>query len=294
MEAEIDRFIRYLAIECGRSDAYQLSVHQTLEILRGWSAARKLGFADIGVEELSEFLAARRKAGIAASSQRVQLIHLRIFFRWLAACELIVMDPAEPLLPPKPVRRLPETLGAVHLEHLLASVDTGPFLGLRDLAILETFYSCGLRLMELCGLQLEWIDFEGGFIRITGKGGKTRLVRIGTVALEALQAYLLDERPRLVNSKTGSQVFLSVRGGALSPDRVRQIVKARAREAGIESRMYPHLLRHSFATHLLQGGADLRVIQELLGHADLSTTQVYTHVDAFRLKAAHAKFHPRG
>ena len=138
------------------------------------------------------------------------------------------------------------------------------------------------------------IDFDDGFLRVTGKGNKTRVVRVGNKALEAMADYLANERPSLVRKRTSSHLFLSVRGGPLSPDRVRQIVKERAKMAGIEQNIYPHLLRHSFATHLLEGGADLRVIQELLGHADISTTQIYTHVDRQRLKSMHKRFHPRG
>jgi integrase/recombinase XerD len=138
------------------------------------------------------------------------------------------------------------------------------------------------------------MDLDEGFARITGKGNKTRVARVGGKAREALADYLSNERPELVTRRTSSHVFLSIRGGPLSPDRVRQIVKERAKLAGIDQKIYPHLLRHSFATHLLEGGADLRVIQELLGHADISTTQIYTHVDRQRLKAVHKKFHPRG
>ena len=137
------------------------------------------------------------------------------------------------------------------------------------------------------------MDFDEGFLRVTGKGNKTRIVRVGTKACEALLDYLKNARPALVSKRSSSHIFLSVRGGSLSPDRVRQIVKRRAALAGIAHNVYPHLLRHSFATHLLEGGADLRVIQELLGHADISTTQIYTHVDRQRLKAVHRQFHPR-
>jgi integrase/recombinase XerD len=177
---------------------------------------------------------------------------------------------------------------------LLDSIDRAIRLGRRDRAILELFYSSGLRLSELCKLRLEMIDFDEGFVRITGKGNKTRVVRVGTKAREAVTDYLTNERPDLVSKKTSSHVFLSVRGTLISPDRVRQIVKERAKLAGIDQNVYPHLLRHSFATHLLEGGADLRVIQELLGHADISTTQIYTHVDRQRLKSIHKRFHPRG
>ncbi|MFT6499080.1 MAG: integrase/recombinase XerD, partial [Akkermansiaceae bacterium] len=180
------------------------------------------------------------------------------------------------------------------VENLLGSIDSEKKLGKRDLALLELFYASGLRLSEICGARLEYFDQEDHFLRITGKGNKTRLVPVGGRALKALDNYLTGERSNLVTKKTSSHIFLSVRGGPLSPDRVRQIVKDRAQQAGIEQNIYPHLLRHCFATHLLENGADLRVIQELLGHADIATTQIYTHVDQKRLKAVHKNFHPRG
>jgi integrase/recombinase XerD len=221
-------------------------------------------------------------------------VHLKVFFRWLVGKEKLEMDPAEPLLAPRPNQSLPETLHATELTKLLESIDPSVLLGRRDLAILELFYSSGLRLSELCKARLEMMDFEGGFLRVIGKGDKTRIVRVGHKAREAIGDYLRNERPKLVTHKTSSHIFISVRGTALSPERVREIVKERAKLAGIDQNVYPHLLRHSFATHLLEGGADLRVIQELLGHADISTTQVYTHVDRQRLKAVHKQFHPRG
>jgi integrase/recombinase XerD len=159
--------------------------------------------------------------------------------------------------------------------------------------MLELFYASGLRLAEICSVRLETLDLDDGFLRVTGKGKKTRLVPVGGRARAAIADYHANERPKLVKRRTSSQIFLSVRGGPLSPDRVRQIVKQRAKLAGIEQNIYPHLLRHSFATHLLQNGADLRVIQELLGHADIATTQIYTHVDDQRLKRVHQQFHPR-
>jgi len=181
------------------------------------------------------------------------------------------------------------------VRHLLDSIDTGTALGARDLAILETFYSSGLRLSELAQLRLEHIDQDERMMRITGKGNKTRLVPLGTQAHKAIQYYLRQSRPTLVKSgKTSSHLFLSVRGGPLSPERIRAIVKQHASAAGIEQNLYPHLLRHSFATHLLENGADLRIIQELLGHADIATTQVYTHVEQATLKKVHQNFHPRG
>jgi integrase/recombinase XerD len=292
IQAEIDAFIRFLATERGLSAAYQLSVRQTLEALERWMGGRQL--ADLGTDELAGFLSDRRTEGLCAASLRLTTVHLKVFFRWLTAAGRLVMDPAEPLLAPRVEFSLPETLHAAEVGRLLESIDPARPLGRRDRAILELFYSSGLRLSELCGARLEALDGEERFLRVTGKGNKTRVVRVGVKAMEALGDYLGNERPSLVGKRTRSHIFLSVRGTALSPERVRQIVKERAAMAGIDQNVYPHLLRHSFATHLLEGGADLRVIQELLGHADISTTQVYTHVDRERLKAVHKQFHPRG
>jgi integrase/recombinase XerD len=293
MEAESDAMIRYLATERGLSEAYQLSVRQTLDALAKWLMKRGGTLREVGTEELAEFLGQRKREGLNAASLRITTVHLKVFFRWLAATGRLVMDPAEPLLSPQAEQSLPETLHAAEVRKLLESIDPTQPLGRRDLAILELFYAAGLRLSELCKARLELLDSDGGFLRITGKGNKTRIVRVGSKALEAVASYLQNERPTLVSKRTSSHIFLSVRGTALSPDRVRQIVKERAAQAGIEQNIYPHLLRHSFATHLLEGGADLRVIQELLGHADIATTQIYTHVDRQRLKSVHRQFHPR-
>ena len=294
MEQASDALIRFLATERGLSTAYQLSVRQTLDALAGWLRQQGLPLRDVGTDELTQFLSQRKREGLNAASLRITTVHLKVFFRWLAGHGRLEMDPAEPLIAPRADFTLPETLHAAEVFTLLESIDPAQPLGRRDLAILEMFYASGLRLSELCKARLEMMDFDEGFLRVTGKGNKTRLVRVGSKALEALQDYLKNARPALLTKRSSSHIFLSVRGTALSPDRVRQIVKERAALAGIEQNVYPHLLRHSFATHLLEGGADLRVIQELLGHADISTTQVYTHVDRQRLKAVHHKFHPRG
>jgi integrase/recombinase XerD len=294
VEQETDAFILYLATERGLSAAYQLSVRQTLDALAGWLGKKNIALADVGTDELTAFLGARKDAGLIASSLRITTVHLKVFFRWLAARGKLAMDPAEPLLSPRPEQTLPETLHGTEVARLLDSIDTTRFLGKRDRAMLELFYASGLRLSELCSARLENLDRDEHFIRVTGKGNKTRIVPVGRTAEETLDQYLAGERKELVKKRSGSHIFLSVRGGKLSPDRVRQVVKERAAMAGIDQNVYPHLLRHSFATHLLEGGADLRVIQELLGHADISTTQIYTHVDGARLKAVHKRFHPRG
>lgn len=294
MEKAIERFIMFLATERGLSPAYQLSVRQTLDRLASWANTRSHQLADLGTQELANFLTSLKTSGLAPASVRIAVVHLKIFFRYLAARNQLPSDPAEPLLAPRTSGSLPETLNEAQVARLLESIPQATPLDLRDRAILELFYASGLRLAELCGARLEHLDLEEKFIRVTGKGSKTRVVPVGNRAVEAIGQYLASARATLVTRRTSSHIFLSVRGGPLSPDRVRQIVKQRAAAAGIDTTIYPHLLRHSFATHLLQNGADLRVIQELLGHADISTTQTYTHVDQKRLKSIHKSFHPRG
>ena len=294
MNSHIDGFLRFLATERGLSEAYQLSVSQTLTSLHDSLKRKNLVLTEVGTAELAEFLGERKSEGLGAASLRLTTVHLKIFFRWLLSKKIIPMDPAEPLVSAKADRKLPATLSPAAVEGWLESIPSDELLGRRDKAILELFYSAGLRLAELCAARLEWMDFEEGFLRVTGKGNKTRMVRVGKKALAAMGDYLENERAKLVKRNTSSHIFIGIRGAALTPERIRQIVKKRAVLAGIDTTVYPHLLRHSFATHLLEGGADLRVIQELLGHADISTTQIYTHVEMKGLKDTHRKFHPRG
>ncbi|MFD2257776.1 tyrosine recombinase [Luteolibacter algae] len=294
METQIDEFLRFLAVERGLSKTYQLSVGQTLTGLRKWAEKSKITFVEAGTEDLAIFLKDEKARGISASSRRVATVHLKIFYRWLHLHDKIPMDPAEPLNATNSNRKLPETLSPTLIMAWLENLPTEKLLDKRDKAILELFYSSGLRLAELCDSLLPWLDLEEGFLRVTGKCNKTRVVRIGNAALQALENYLENERALLTKKHSSSHIFLSVRGGPLTPERIRQIVKKRAIQAGIDTTVYPHLLRHSFATHLLEGGADLRVIQELLGHADISTTQIYTHVSTRGLKDMHRRLHPRG
>jgi len=242
---------------------------------------------------MSEYLADRKRAGLSASSIKLVVVALKIFFRFLAGKGTIERDPAEALTLPRIERYLPETLNELQVEQFLEKIDTKALHGLRDRAMIELLYASGLRISELANARLEDFNFEQRIVRVTGKGNKTRLVPVGRKACEALAAYLSAERPKLVKPRTSSEIFLSERGTKLTTARIWQIVKKHAQHAGLEKNIYPHLLRHSFATHLLSNGADLRIIQEMLGHADISTTQVYTHVDQQRLKAVHRQFHPR-
>lgn len=295
MRASLEDFILHLATERGLSDNYQLSTRRTLESFTAW-AEKTHQLSDprtITLAHLHDYLAFRKRCGLAAASVKLEVVALKIFFRWLASRTRITHDPAEVLPLPRIERYLPETLNEQAAEQLLAAVNVNAPRGLRDRAMLELLYASGLRAGELTGARLENLDLDARVIRVTGKGGKTRLVPVGTKACEAITAYLEKERPQFVSKRTGSHIFLSRHGKSLTTVRLWQIVKETAKRAGIDTSVYPHLLRHSFATHLLEGGADLRVIQEMLGHADISTTQIYTHVEQKRLKETHRKFHPR-
>ncbi|MEO6971495.1 MAG: site-specific tyrosine recombinase [Chthoniobacterales bacterium] len=295
MEQEIDAFIRFLAVERGLSENYQLSTQCSLGEFAAWCVRRKQisRARDVGLPLISEYLAERKGGGLSASSIKLIVVALKIFFRFATAQGFVPRDPTDSLSLPRIERFLPETLNELQVEQLLESVNCSVPLGLRDRAMLELLYASGLRISELAGAKLENLNLEEGMVRVTGKGNKTRLVPVGRKACAALANYLEQERPQLVRRRSGSEVFLSNRGARLTTVRIWQIVKAVARRSGLEANIYPHLLRHSFATHLLSNGADLRIIQEMLGHADISTTQVYTHVDQQRLKAVHHKFHPR-
>jgi integrase/recombinase XerD len=295
MEPFIEQFLLYLATERGLSTNYQLSTQRSLETFAKWlsGTAHVARLEDVRPGHFADYLAWRKRSGLAAASIKLEAIALRIFFRFLLARKILSSNPAENLSIPRIEKYLPETLDTSAIERLLASVGEADPLGLRDRAMLELLYASGLRISELCNVRLENLDLDEGMIRVTGKGNKTRLVPVGSAARSALSRYLEIERPKLVSRRTGAEIFLSVRGKKLTPQRVWQLIKQYAARAGLAANVYPHLLRHSFATHLLAGGADLRIIQEMLGHADISTTQIYTHVDTSGLKAVHRKFHPR-
>ena len=291
----IDCFILYLATERGLSENYQLLTRRSLEKFADWAGTCKQlsGPREVDLEALSEYLATEKARGLAPGSMKLVVVALKIFFRFLKMRLMIDRDPTELLTLPRLTRFLPETLNQVQVSHLLEIDLQGRPFPLRDRAILELFYASGLRISELTGASLENLNLQERIIRVIGKGSKTRLVPIGRTACDAIDRYLAQERIRLVGRKTGNEVFLSKHGKKLTTQRIWQIIKEIASTAGIEVNVYPHLLRHSFATHLLANGADLRIIQELLGHADIGTTQIYTHVEQSRLKAIHKRFHPR-
>ena len=296
IKKSIDRFIMFLATERGLSINYQLLVRRNLERFSDWLKKNKpiKDLNSITTDYLTEYLTIRKNEGLLASSIRQNIVSLKIFFRFLSSKKIILEDVAEGLFSPKPEQLLPKTINEQDVEKLLESIETNDPLGMRDRALIELLYSSGLRLGEILEAVLENLYIEEGHIRVTGKGNKTRIVPIGKKAMEEISRYLEHGRKKLVNTKSTSHIFLSIRGKKLSPSRIWQIVRERSKRADLKTLIHPHQLRHSFATHLLSGGADLRIIQEMLGHADISTTQTYTHVDEKGLKKVHKKFHPRG
>ncbi len=299
-EPEIEECLAVLATEKDHAANSQLINHAALLAFSAW-VRRTLG--EVGPEAvdaaaISRFLKEERSVrGLSPASIKVHVVALRHFFRRLRSSGRIPADPTETLDIPKIGRFLPETLRADEVEALLAIDFPETALGRRDRAILEMFYSSGLRLAELTSLRIESVVREEdqglALLRVVGKGNKERIVPLGKKALTALDDWLDAGRPSLVNVQSGGEIFLGRNGEALTRARVWQIVKECARRAGCGKNVYPHLLRHSFATHLLENGADLRVIQELLGHASVATTQIYTHVDAARLRDVHRLHHPR-
>ncbi len=292
----IETFLLYLAAERGLSLNYREGVRRSLTRFADWCKGRNLELPNITESLLAEYRRHLHAEGLQASSCRIAMVHLRRFFRHLSSTGVLASNPAELVQSGRPGRKIPETLGAGQINQLLESIDAEdiPF-GARDRAILEMLYGSGLRVSELVTLKPEQVDWDEMFLRVLGKGQKTRYVPLGGMAAVALRNYMQHARGKLLQpGRRATTLFLSMRGAPLTRERIRQIIKERARAAGLPENVYPHIMRHSFATHLLENGADLRVIQDMLGHADLATTQIYTHVEKKRLVSLHRHFHPRG
>ena len=291
-------FLAYLELERGLSrntlEAYRSDLHQLGEYLEraGVDPLAVTGGDLAGfVTELATGSQGRRPAAAATLQRKVAC--LRSFYRYLRREQIIDFDPTSDLRAPRPSARLPKVLSRDEVNRLLEQPRGTSPAALRDRALLETMYACGLRASEAIGLTLAELDVDAGVLIARGKGSKERLVPIGRKALETLRAYLERARPRLVGVRDESTVFVNLRGGALSRQGLYKIVQRHARSAGLDARMSPHTLRHTFATHLLAGGCDLRSLQEMLGHADIGTTQIYTHLSAERLRDVYFDAHPR-
>ena len=298
-EALVLDFLAHLEFERGLSrntlDAYRTDLLQFGAFLAG----RGRGATDAEGADVADFLAdlatgdGKERAPASAATINRKAACLRSFYRHLRREELVDADPTASLAPPAKSRRLPRVLSYGEVKRLLESVRDADPIALRDRALLEVMYGCGLRASEAVGLQVGDLDTRRGFVRPHGKGNKERVVPLGREAAAAVDRYLRSGRPELVGSRPEPMLFVNFRGGALSRQGLYKIIQRHAKAVGLADKMSPHTLRHSFATHLLAGGCDLRSVQEMLGHADVATTQLYTHLSPERIKDVYFSAHPR-
>jgi integrase/recombinase XerD len=294
-DALIDRFCDHLWLEDGLANLTLAAYRRDLAAFGHWlEQERNQALNAAASGDVEAWLAWRFAQHAQPRSAARYTSTLKRFYRYLLRENLIAADPTLNLDSPKLPRALPKTLTEADVERLLDSADTSTSLGLRDRAMLETLYATGLRVSELVGLKLTAVNLNDGVLRVTGKGNKDRLVPLGEEAVQWLRRYLEEARPVLLARNLCDQVFVTARGSGMTRQAFWYLIKRRARAAGISRPLSPHTLRHAFATHLLNHGADLRVVQMLLGHSDISTTQIYTHVARERLKQLHAQHHPRG
>jgi integrase/recombinase XerD len=293
LEGVIHAFLSYLRVEKGVSmnthDAYRRDVEKFQE----FTAKKRLRLEGATRDTIVDFLRSLYDRKLDSRSVARHLVTLRQFFRFALIEGFVKEDPTETVESPRFRMGLPMFLSIEEVDRLLAAPDAATIIGLRDKAMIEVMYSAGLRVSELCGLRLSDIHFESGYVRCLGKGNKERLVPIGRQALEIVQRYLRDSRPKLEREDSPELLFLNRHGGSCSRHSFWKTVSDCGRKAGLRKKLKPHMLRHSFATHLLDRGADLRAVQMMLGHTDIATTQIYTHVVEERLKQVYRAHHPR-
>lgn len=294
MTVWVREFLDALSVEKGLSKNTLLAYSRDLKHYLDFLKKKKVSSWDsVTRREIMDFLLYEKDRGLEPVSIARSLVAVRMLHRFLAEEGKIPENVTDALEAPKLWKHLPEALNSSEIEQLLKAPDSRKLAGLRDLAMLELLYATGLRASELSSLKVSQLDLEGGSLRVLGKGSKERMVPVGKKAREVLTRYLKRSRTEWAKDDTGDRLFISHVGRPLSRQTVWGILKKHAKTCGIKKKIYPHILRHSFATHLLENGADLRVVQELLGHADIATTQIYTHLDKSRLKGIHKKFHPR-
>ena len=288
----IDQFIDYYWLSTGASKNTLAAYRSDLKIFNKWLAGKS--FISVNSKHIQDYFSDRQKNNIGSSTQARILTCLHSFYEYLLANQLIKKDPTEQLSQPKLEKKLPVFLNIQEVEKLLEAPSSSSLFGQRDRAMLELLYSCGLRVSELINLSYHNINLKEEFIRIHGKGNKERVLPMGEIAIDYLMKYETNARPMLLKNGQSDSYFLSNRGSAMSRQNFFYIIKAYANQVGIDKPLSPHSLRHAFATHLVQKGADLRSVQLMLGHSDISSTQLYTHIQNAQLKAQHAKHHPRG
>ena len=288
----IDQFIDFYWLTTGASKNTLSAYRSDLKIFSRW--LNETSLIEVNKKLIQDYFLYRQSTKISSSTQSRVLTCLHSFYQFLLDNNLINTDPTEQLSYPKLEKKLPVFLNIQEVEKLLEAPNISSLFGQRDRAMLELLYSCGLRVSELINLSYHNINIKEEFIRIHGKGNKERILPMGEIAIDYLTAYELNSRPILLKNGQSDSYFLSNRGKAMSRQNFFYIIKAYATQAGIDKPLSPHSLRHAFATHLVQKGADLRSVQLMLGHSDISSTQLYTHIQNAQLKAQHEKHHPRG
>lgn len=296
MNIFLKEYLTVLKLEKNLSDNTVSSYKNDISSLLNYLEEYKIDDpSNITYQHLASFFKLLNKAGLNSRSAARYYSSIKGFFKFLLANNYITGSPVEKVPPPKIPKNLPIVLSVNEVDSILSKPDTEDKLGLRDKAILETFYACGLRESELINMKTNDLLFDEEIIRVFGKGSKERLIPIGSSAIQWIKVYLTKSRPLLEKKmKSAGYLFLNGRGTKLSRMGVWKIVARYVKEADINKEVHPHTFRHSFATHLIEGGADLRAVQEMLGHADISTTQIYTHIDREYIKQVHRDFHPRG
>lgn len=290
----LDSFLSFLVVEKGLSEntleSYGRDLKKFLLFIesRGITSAREIRYSDI-----LDFLTHSREEGLTATTIVRSMVSVKQFFKYLLSEKVLSEDPTAHIKTPKMKKAIPGVISLDDVESILGAPDESTPEGLRDAAMLEILYATGIRVSELIGLKLNDVNFELGFVVVYGKGSKERIVPIGDKAKDKLLLYLRDSRPALLKGRESKALFVTRRGAGMTRQGFWKIIKAQALRAGVTKKISPHTLRHSFATHLLERGADLRTIQIMLGHSDISTTQIYTHVESERLKEIHKKYHPR-
>ncbi|HEY6441711.1 MAG TPA: site-specific tyrosine recombinase XerD [Candidatus Acidoferrales bacterium] len=293
MEANIRAFVNSLRVEKGLSENTIAAYRRDMLKFMAFASERNLKMAEIERSHVVEFLASLYHRGLDSRSVARHLVTIRHFFRFALMEEYIAEDPASTIQSPKFRQSLPEFLSLAEVDRLLEQPDTSTVVGLRDRAMIELMYSCGLRVSELCGLRVGDLRMEDGCLRCIGKGNKERLVPVGKRALAIVAKYLRESRPKLLGKGSSPCLFVNQKGGMMNRITFWKVLGTYGRKAALRKGITPHMLRHSFATHLLDRGADLRSVQMMLGHADIATTQIYTHVVEERLKQVYKAHHPR-
>jgi len=294
MHELIDVFLNYLSVERGLSRNTIVSYQGDLNYYIDFLKARAMdALSKTTKNDIINFMLYQKDKGLAANSIARRLAAIKAFYRFLVRERILKINPASLIDSPKLWKKIPETLSLNEVDALLGQPNIRDKQGVRDKAILETFYATGMRVSEVVNLKLDNVNLDIGFLRCIGKGNKERVIPVGKKAVASLKRYLEVSRPQLLKKKESEFLFLSRFGKKISRQSLWKLIKKYAKTARIKKPMRPHILRHSFATHLLERGADLRSVQEMLGHSDISTTQIYTHINKERLKTIHRMFHPR-